>query len=215
MKKTILLALSLAAPIFAGDAPMAPAPIITPQAPAPACCPLTLDVAGIYNYGHKDLFAEDNVKDIDTYGIDFTVNYALAERHSVNLRLGYTFGDEAIWYGDARNETDVHTFYLMPGYRYTHPLTEKLAAYAGVNAGLVNVSVKDHWRDGDGSAAAHDSEFGLGCSAEIGLSYDIAENWELFAAYQFSGSTATPAPDQRDTRKQLYSGIRAGVSYKF
>ncbi len=215
MKKSILLALSLVAPSFAGDVPMAPAPIVTPQAPAPACCPLTFEVAGVYNYAHNDLFAENYVKDIDTYGADITAVYALSDKHSLNLRLGYTFGDEAITYGVVRNETDVHTFSLMPGYRYTQPITEKLAAYAGVNVGLVNVSVKDRWTAPGAVEGAHDSEYGLGYSAEIGLRYEVAENWEVFAAYQLSGSTATPAPEMRDTHKQLYSGVRVGAGFKF
>ncbi len=219
MKKTLVL-LSMAVPAFAGVAPLAPAPVL-PPAPSP----LSFEVGMGYNWASRDLIKHSafGQKEIDTIGFDITGIYALTENHSLNLRLGYAFGDEkakdsiAALAGADKHETDLHVFTIMPGYRYTHALTDTLSVYAGANVGLAVVSVKDHLRAGAGTFGSHGSEAGFAYSAEIGVNHKITDTIGVFAAWQVAGNTATPELyyNYVDTSKQVTTGIRAGVSIKF
>ncbi len=220
MKKSMFLAM-LALPAMAGEpAPVAVAPVPAPV--APACdCPVSWELAAVYRYATRDLFVhgEGNQKDIDTYGVDLTAVYGLNDRWSANLRFGYTFGDEVNRMYDIREETDVHTFYLMPGLRYTAPLNDKWSVYGGANVGIANECVKnkvafslDNFYDKN-----HDSDWGVAFSVEAGVRYKVSDSTELFAAYEFYGSTAAPKlyDGHTDTHGQTYHGLRAGVSISF
>ncbi len=232
MKKSLILALALAAPVFAGDPVVAPPPTV--YAPAPTCGPWALEAAAVYGFAMEDVYDGLVSKDIDVYGADLTLVYALNDNHSVNLRFGYTFGDECVQGTDldggfTRWETDIHTFTLMPGYRYTHALNEKWSLYGGANLGVANVSVKDSWsatwQDGNGLRnKAHDSDWGLAWSLEVGAQYNITPCWYLFATYGLAGSTAETKPlytweggwKEGDETDQLwYQVIRLGVGAKF
>ncbi len=126
-----------------------------------------------------------------------------------------------------RERMDIRHVLLMPGYRYTHQLTDALSAYAGVNVGLANTRVKVHYDDGaEGQQSRHDSDFGFAYSAELGLRYQLNERCELFAAYEFMGMNSAPRfnpgpefepalPHGERARKQRYSALRAGVSLSF
>ena len=139
MKKLAILA--LCAPAFAGT----PEVVVTPApTPAPAACPCSVEIGVGYNYGCRDLYKSDfgSEKDIDTGSVDLTAVYALNQHHALTLRFGYAFGDEVnknADYPGIRDETDVHTFSLMPGYRYTHAITEKTSIFAGANVGIANI----------------------------------------------------------------------------
>lgn len=220
MNKIAIIALACAAPVMAGT-PVVVAPAA--PAPAPVVSPWSMEVGIGYNFAGRDLIkhSEGAEEAIDTLGVDLTGVYAINDNNAVTLRFGYSFGDEvncADRYWGAKHETDVHTFALMPGYRYTHALTEKVSAFAGANVGVANMSVKDHWRDEMICESEHDSAWGVGYSAEVGLRYALCPCTEVFAAYQFSGNTARiklgeeyPAKNHR----QFYNGVRAGVSIKF
>ena len=65
-----------------------------------------LELNAAYNFALKDIVkAEDGVPaySVDTYGVDLTAVYAFNKHHAVNIRFGYTTGD------------DEHTLY---GYSY-------------------------------------------------------------------------------------------------
>lgn len=221
MNKIAILALACAAPVMAGTPEViAPAP-----APAPAVNPWSVEIGAGYNFAGRDLikhsFGEEEA--IDTYGVDLTAVRAINDNNALTLRFGYTFGDEIDAESRAagdRMKITVHTFSLLPGYRYTHALTEKLSAFCGVNVGLANMSVKAHtrWMEGD-VYGGHDSAWGIGYSAEVGLRYALCPRTELFAAYQFSGNTArvklNDGEDCAKNHRQFYNGVRAGVSIKF
>ncbi len=158
------------------------------------------------------------------YGGDLTAVYTFNKHHSVNLRFGYTFGDETNKaYNDIvdKYETDVHTFYIMPGYRFTQSLTERLSAYVGVNIGAASVNVKEHARNAAGVYSGSGSEWGFAYSAEIGLRYKLSEKCDVFAAYEFNGSSAMPDIDYAGgatgltTHQQSYNTVRVGVGFKF
>lgn len=219
MKKIAIIALACAAPVMAGT------PTVAPVAPAPAVNPWSMEVGIGYNFAGRDLIkhSEGAEEAIDTLGVDLTAVRALTDHSALTLRFGYSFGDEADWEARSWNEKvemDVHTFSLMPGYRYTHAITEKVSAFAGANVGIVNMSVKDHARWEDGAVGNwHDSAWGVGYSAEVGLRYALCPRTEIFAAYQFSGNTArirlTDGEDSSTNHRQFYNGVRTGVSIKF
>lgn len=208
MKKVIFAAMALGLPVMAGE----PAPIVTP-APAPApSCPLTLEVAGVYKFAAKELLSFGPAKEIDLMGADLTLVKPICGNSAVTLRFGYNFGDEAqrgVFGGT--EEVDVHSFYLMPGYRYTHALTEKTALYGAVNAGIANTSFKYKFDDGEEIGKWHDSDWGFIATLELGVRYQLCEKTELFAAYEFTANYAKP--DGCD--EQTYNGVRVGVGFKF
>ncbi|MBQ3144325.1 MAG: outer membrane beta-barrel protein [Akkermansia sp.] len=206
MKKVIFAAMALGLPVMAGE----PAPIVTP-APAPSC-PLTLEVAGVYKSAAKELLSYGPAKEIDVMGADLTLVKPICGNSAVTLRFGYNFGDEAqrgVFGGT--EEVDVHSFYLMPGYRYTHALTEKTSLYGAVNAGIANTSFKYKFDDAEEIDKWHDSDWGFIATLELGVRYQLCEKTELFAAYEFTANYAKP--DGCD--EQTYNGVRVGVGFKF
>lgn len=225
MKKSILITMCMAGMAMAGEPaePIAVTPIQAPPVAPVADCPLSLEVAGVYRFASRYIMSDDFVygKKIDTYGGDLTLVYGLNDNWSANLRIGYTFGDEVDRDYGCRQEVDLHTFTIMPGLRYTTPLNDTWSVYGGVNMGVANESVKyrmyaplDKWTE-----KFHDSEWNFAVSAEVGLRYKVSENTEIFAAYEFYGSVATPLLGDEwtrlDTHRQTYHGIRTGVSIKF
>ncbi len=206
MKKVIFAAMALGLPVMAGE----PAPIVTP-APAPSC-PLTLEVAGVYKSAAKELLSYGPAKEIDVMGADLTLVKPICGNSAVTLRFGYNFGDEAqrgVFGGT--EEVDVHSFYLMPGYRYTHALTEKTSLYGAVNAGIANTSFKYKFDDAEEIDKWHDSDWGFIATLELGVRYQLCEKTELFAAYEFTANYAKS--DGCD--EQTYNGVRVGVGFKF
>ena len=208
MKKVILATLALGLPVMAGD------PIVTPApAPAPApSCPLTLEVAGVYKSAAKELLHVGPAKEIDVMGVDLSLVKPLCGNSAVTLRFGYNFGDEAqrLWWGGTE-EVDVHSFYLMPGYRYTHAVTEKTSLYGAINAGIANTSVKYKYDDVEWSFKEHGSDWGFIATLELGVRYQLCEKTELFAAYEFTANYAKP----EGCDEQTYNGVRVGVGFKF
>ena len=132
----------------------------------------------------------------------------------------------------------LHNFSLMPGYRYTCQVTPQVAFYAGANVvinsslkGDVSISKTFEGHNMQYNANGHDSQFGFAYSAEVGARYAVTKRLELFAAYEFFGSTTHPELKTNQgtsisgipiegsigltTRKQIYHGVRAGLSYAF
>ncbi len=219
MKKSLILALSLAAPVFAGDVTLAPPTVITPT-PAPACCPLSVEVGGVYGFASGDIYDGVNSKDIDVYGADITAVYTLSDKHSVNLRLGYTYGSEQhpIFrnYG-CKWEQEIQTISLMPGYRYTHAINEKWSVFAGANAGIAQVSVKDSVSGAGEHIKDQDSDWGFAWSLEVGAKYKMSDSWYAYGTYGLFGNTAEPAlyNGEAAVDQQWYQGIRLGIGCEF
>ena len=222
MKKTLAL-IALAAPALAGTKTVVatvPAPAPTP-APAPIVSPWAIEVGTGYNFASKDLFkGVEDQKKVNTWGWDLTGVYKLDENNALTLRLGYA-------YGSRKQDNDirykVNNWSLMPGYRYTYALDDQWSLFAGVNVGVTNMK----WRITGDFPAVEKSGWGFGYSAELGVRYAINTNWDVFAAYQFSGSTASPkytetfdgqyGPESVSTKAkaQNYHGVRIGVGYTF
>lgn len=209
MKKLALIA--LATPVFAGT----PEPVVTTPAPAPAapCCALELGVG--YNNAAKDLFKQNPNKEIDTVGIDLTAVHSFTPKHAITFRVGAAQGDEMESIYEGRVKTYLRTVSIMPGYRFTQPVSEKTSVFCGVNAGLVNqhVHVKENYAED--AFSNDDSAWGWGATAEAGVRYQLCPCSEIFAAYQLSGNTVHNDVGALQTHRQIHNGVRAGVSIKF
>lgn len=205
MKKLALIA--LVAPAFAGT----PEPVVAAApAPAPAapCCALELGAS--YNVAAKELFKDFSNKEVDTVGIDLTAVHSITPKHAITFRVGAAQGDEV---HDHFLKEILRTVSIMPGYRFTQPVSEKVSVFAGVNAGLVNqhVHLKIH-----SDSLMDDSAWGWGATAEAGVRYQLCPSTEIFAAYQFSAnSVRNNFGGGLETHHQMHNGVRAGVGIKF
>lgn len=209
MKKLALIA--LAAPVFAGT----PEPVVTMPAPAPAapCCAVELGAG--YNFAAKDLGKQISNKEIDTVGIDLTAVHSFTPKHAVTFRIGAAQGDEMEPAYESRFKTYLRTVSIMPGYRFTQPVSEKTSLFCGVNAGLVNqhVHIKESYMGG--SMSEDDSAWGWGATAEAGVRYQLCPCSEIFAAYQLSGNTVHNEMLGYKSHRQIHNGVRVGVGIKF
>lgn len=208
--KTALLALAAAMPVMAGT--------YTVTEPVN---PYSLELGVGYNFAARDLLKlrDGHGPKVDTVGVDLTGVYAVNDRSSFNLRFGFSSGSDDVRYSDNYHaDFRVNTFFLMPGYRYTHSMGEYLSAFIGANVGVVNQSIKLKLREGEDTYRPHGSEYGFAYSAEAGFRYEISRHFDVFLAYQFFGSTAQPGFNNESAsgiRSQLYHSVRAGLSFDF
>ena len=219
MKKTIILAAMLALPTFAGQKVIVnPAPV-APVAPAVAS-PWSIELAATYTWGVPDIYLNNNghCKEIKSIGADITGVYAIDEHQAVTLRFGYTWGGEKFAYGgEWWDKTRIHTFSLMPGYRYTDAITDQLSWFVGANVGIANASYKESsYVEHHRAYFGHKSGWGFAYSAEIGLRYELTESLDVFCAYQYGGNTASPKNNgYRVAHRQHGHTARVGVGIKF
>ena len=223
MKKTIILAAMLALPTFAGQKVIVnPAPV-APVAPAVAS-PWSVELAATYTWGVPDIYnCISPCKEIKSVGADITGVYAIDENNAVTLRFGYTWGGEkfALDYEfedgglvPGHLKTRIHTFSLMPGYRYTQPICENVSWFVGANVGVANASYKlGHYVGEYRFDREHASAWGFAYSAEVGLRYALTEQLDVFCAYQYGGNTAKPSGNI--THRQHGHQARVGVGIKF
>lgn len=216
--KTTILALAAAMPLMAGT----PAYIETEPVN-----PYSIEAAVSYNFAARDMFKFGDFKGpkVDTLGVDITGMYTVNSNSSFNLRFGFATGSDDKNYEDLfKMRARVNNFYLMPGYRYTHPMGEYVSGFIGANIGIINQSVKLKISDSEFESRGHGSDYGFAYSAEVGLRYEISKHFDVFVAYQFFGSTAevggshSHGNDEDWGAKlsaQLYHCVRAGVSFDF
>lgn len=235
MKKAIILAAMLALPTFAGQKVIVqPAPVPVPE-PAAAVSPVAVEIGAFYAWNQPHVYRGiDCHKQVGTIGGDITGVYNLDENQAVTLRFGYSWGSEkwATGYEDmgvegwnaSSHKVRIHTFSLMPGYRYTQPLCDKVSWFVGANVGVANASYKlTNYGEGvymeapwSGKYSSHKSDWGFAYSAEAGVRYALTEQLDVFCAYQFTGNTATPKDHgYRFLHRQYAHGVRAGVGIKF
>lgn len=224
MKIAIILAAMLALPTFAGQKLVFTAPVPV-QAPPPAAS-WGMEIAYTYSWAANDIYKDwVPCKEIRSNGVDLTGVYNFNTHHAATLRLAYAFGARS-WADDEyfdEHETvscydrvRMHTFSLMPGYRYTLPLCPHSALYAGVNAGVANQSVKDNYHEGNyGVDRNHKSAWGFAYTAEAGLRINICPDSEFFVAYHFTGNTARTKNNGYITHRQTTHGIRTGFGFRF
>ena len=214
----------LALPTFAGQKVIVnQAPVAPVTAPAVAS-PWSVEGAFTYNWAlskiwkHSEGMPDPKLKSI--MGGDLTGVYALDENQAVTLRFGYTWAGRKNSYGNwgGHDKIRQHTFYLMPGYRYTCPIATDWSFFAGVNVGVANASLKyTYYYDGEGKDSDHKAAWGFAYSIEAGVRYACTENVDVFFAWDFNGNTASCKPSGWDnkTKAQINTGFRVGVGVKF
>lgn len=217
--KTTLLALAAAAmPVV-----MAGTPMYTVTEPAN---PYSLELAAAYNFAARNVvrLGDVNGPKIDTIGVDLTGAYQVTDNSSFNLRFGFATGSDSKTYGGYyKTDLRVNNFYLMPGYRYTHSMGERLSSFLGFNVGVMNESLKAKATDYDfaydNTVRGHGSKYGFAYSAEVGFIYKMSTHFDVFLAYQFMGSTARPQIGHGENavrgRSQLYHSVRLGMALDF
>lgn len=188
--------------------------VAPPVAPEPAASTSKVEIGVSHMWASRDLYKNTDVA--NTLGGDLTFVEEIDANTAVTLRLGYAWG-----YGECidngKDKYRLHNITVMPGYRYSQSIADGITAFAGVNAGVINSSLKLSYYDLQGVkwGTDHDSEWGFAYSAELGLSFNVAEDMDVFVAYQYAGSTARPKIFWERTRTQTYHGVRAGVTMKF
>ena len=77
-----------------------------------------LELNAAYNFALKDIYEFDvdgiqNPK-VDTYGVDMTAVYAFNKNHAVNIRFGYTTGDDehTLYFYDYYDAEDYYNEYM-------------------------------------------------------------------------------------------------------
>ncbi len=228
--KTSILSLVLAGALNAGEE--VKVVVITP--PEPAKEAWYVEAAAFGSVAAGDLYESVDSRNVlpenlQMMGADVTVGYKIDDSNAVQLRMGYSYGtaDNRLDRGEIyETEAKLHSISVMPGYRYTCALDDSFSIYAAVHAGLTNASLKFNVKDympGQYYAESntHDSEWGLGYSAEVGLRYDISDTLYTFVAYEFRGCTAEPTVGvnidlrEQSAESQSYHIIRLGMGMEF
>ena len=192
-----------------------------------------LEVNAAYNFALRDLSegsAEVPAYSIDTYGVDLTALYAFNKHHAVNIRFGYTAGDDAntVYYdgyinGDyiivpANVKAEFENIYIMPGYRLTMLLTDSLNFFGGVNAGLAQTKGKLEASAYGKTLSEKKDKWGFAWSAEVGVAQEVTETGSVTLALQLQGLYGRPTFGQvlvGRSSSQLNLGVRLGYSCRF
>lgn len=195
--------------------------VITP-APCPTEC--YFEATPFYGFAKEHQFeGATGLNKIDMEGVDFTFGKKICANSSMNIRLGYGYGSDSgyqqVGFESLYHRTSVHTFSLMPGYRYTWQMTPELDIFTGANLGIANQSIKGKISNDASRVSGHGSEWGVQYSAEVGVTYDINESWYGLAAFQYLGNTCSPQKNAGNINlkgeKQQYYTLRLGVGMKF
>lgn len=236
MKYTLItMMLGLAGVATAGQSMVAQAPVAPATAPA-----WGVELGGVYGWGLRQYMKSPYISKknhMNAVGGDITGVYNLDENNAVTLRFGYTYGGDKFGMALVDDEGNrlmdmnttvkerLHTFTLMPGYRFTYALNEDWSVFAGANVGVAATSAKlevTHHIDrrSDLTASAHKSAWGFAWSVEAGVKYNVTENVNVFAAAVWSGNTARPnikfaGEGVGRVHAQQTLGVRAGVGFTF
>ena len=185
-----------------------------------------LEVNAAYNFALRDI--SEAGEDLpafkaDTYGVDLTAVYAFNKHHAVNIRFGYTTGDDehTIYepgYYPYNMKVEVQNIYIMPGYRLTTPLNDSLSFFGGVNVGLAQTKGKVELSSSLASVSESKSKWGFAWSAEVGVAQKVTNTGSVTLAVQLQGLYGRPHFDEIVEGKpdsQLNLGVRLGYSCQF
>ncbi len=185
-----------------------------------------LEVNAAYNFALKDIVkAKDGLPayTVDTYGVDLTALYAFNKHHAVNIRFGYTTGDDdhTIYepgYYPENIKVEVQNIYIMPGYRLTTSLNDSLSFFGGVNVGFAQTEGEIECSDAIRSVSESKSKWGFAWSAEVGVAQKVTSIGSVTLALQLQGLCGRPEYEKLAKGKPgnlLYLGVRLGYSCRF
>jgi hypothetical protein len=233
MKKTLILALALAAGTASASPYYLPTGRYTDDLPArrsvdkptgfecppPPVYPYGIEIGAAYSHMINGL-------KVDTYGVDITGIHNIDSNLSVNLRFSMGFGNDKYGAVDDWYDMDVTTITLTAGVRYTDSINDSTSWYIGANVGYGYTKVDETWTDtyeSDGhewetggvsrteSESYSISKSGVVFGAEIGLRHNISDTVYLYSAAQLWGSTAKASTSS----VQYGVGVRAGIGVSF
>ena len=160
-------------------------------------------------------------------GTQLTIGAVLGSSHEISFTTGYTKweGDQYGPVGVASISHDIEQVPLLLNYRYHYKLFEKLTLVFGPSAGLVHETATDNVLRNDWPVVGlkpvgtySDSAWKTAFGGGLGISYAVAQGWEINAAaqilrldsknYDLAGTTLR-APYDSVTR----IGFSLGVGY--
>lgn len=160
-------------------------------------------------------------------GAAFTGGVLIAGKHEFSLTTGFTKweGDTFGPVGVARINEEVEQVPVLLNYRYHFSVADKFTFYVGPTAGLVHETATANVLQNVGPVVGlkpvgsyDDSAWKTAFGGSVGVSYTIADGWEINAAaqvlrlsgedYDLAGSTGT-SPFDETTR----IGFSLGVGY--
>lgn len=230
MKKTLILALALATGVagaspyylptgrytddLPGRRPVTPAPVYAAE--AAVANPFGIEIAGTYTHIFNDAGYDES---IDTWGADATISYNIDSNWSVNLRLGWATASESETYMEYDKwDYRLNNWTIAPGVRYTTELDGNLSFFIGANIGIGIVDATTTWTD---TYTEHGHQIerekwtsnatGFVYSVDLGLRYNLSENFYMFGAIHIWGTSAAPV----DTETQHGAGLRIGMGLSF
>ena len=184
-----------------------------------------LELNAAYNFALKDISKANNEYpsiSVDTYGVDLTALYRLDKHSTLNIRFGWTTGDEDtdfLYDGSPDSlKTELTNIYIMPGYRYTGEITNGLSFFGGANVGLAHTKAKLEETYYGETWSENKSKWGFAWSAEVGLSQRVTNTGSVTLALQLQGLCGRPKYEELYDGKpenQLNLGVRLGYSCQF
>ena len=218
MKKSLVLALALAAPVLAGDGKGAPVPAsesIVASAAAPAA--FSLEIGTSY-YEMKD----ENGEKVDWDGLDITGVYHITPNWSITLRgaCGISENSNTLSEGSRSMHIDEDYFdwYIAPGIRYAVGLTDSITWYIGANIGYGKSRIESTWQGytngvpvPGASDTIKESTGTWNYSAETGVQWHCTESVYIYCALQY----AILKPASNGWYDQKCSGAKIGVGFDF
>lgn len=163
----------------------------------------------------KELFDDlgVNIPKYKMIGAEATIIMNATDKHRVFLRAGYVAGvvsanfNLPTDYGYAINcfcREESYITYVMPGYRFEYPITEKLSFFIGGSVGVACANVLSTVRIGPVVESGKERDAWAIYSAEAGVRIEPNETMYLYVA-----ATATKVDDF------VFTGVRGGVGFSF
>ena len=151
---------------------------------------------------------------VEMGGTDLRLNYNIDEGIQFSVGMLALFGNEDI---GANEDLSTSNIGVLVGYRLTLPLVDdKLTAYAGVRGGISYVAyIIDTGYAHGWNHYMSDSDLCAVYAAEVGLSYNLSEQWSIRAGYEFYGNTAKIGGMATKFSEQQYHLLQLGVEYAF
>ena len=153
--------------------------------------------------------------DLNPIGVDATAVYHLSENWAVTLRGAWNKADDKSTYEVYDKwDAEIQEWAIMPGIRYTIPVSDRIKWYVGANIGYAHAKAEESWIDTyDGEHENYKwNENGLDYSIETGVNVYITNSFYVYGAVQFWGTTIKPG-DNGDYQQGI--GVRVGTGVSF
>jgi opacity protein-like surface antigen len=228
MKKNLITALSLTCAVLGSAAQAIPYYLPSSDStrdlpPYRYATPSDAEVSGSFSLEIGATYTDMCIKklhkeaDLDPFGADITGIIRLNDNLSFTLRFTGTSADQTIISPDLdRDRLKLTSYSVMPGIRYSAPLSDRANCFIGANFGTERVKAKYDWvhlphADHDFDSGSS-SESGIAFSIETGMNYFLCDHFYLYGAVQLWGSKTKIIESDRT---QIGVGARVGAGISF